>query len=78
MTELKKAGCNGFDYADIGIIKLVVQSSLKCLITAIGRTRIYLCYYSVWLAHLVSLFACNTRVIVDASSNPLVSNVKSL
>ena len=30
------------------------------------------------LAHLVSRFACNTRVIVDASSNPPVSNVKSL
>ena len=25
-----------------------------------------------WLAHLVSRFACNTRVIVDASSKPLV------
>ena len=33
---------------------------------------------SGWLAHLVSRFACNTRVIVDASSNPPVSNVKSL
>ena len=32
----------------------------------------------MWLAHLVSRFACNTRVIVDASSNPPVSNVKSL
>ena len=30
------------------------------------------------LAHLVSRFACNTRVIVDASSNSPVSNVKSL
>ena len=30
------------------------------------------------VAHLVSRFACNTRVIVDASSNPPVSNVKSL
>ena len=27
---------------------------------------------------LVSRFACNTRVIVDASSDPPVSNVKSL
>ena len=26
-----------------------------------------------WLAHLVSWFACNTRVIVDASSRPPVS-----
>ena len=31
-----------------------------------------------WLAHLVRRFACNTRVIVNASSNPLVSNVKPL
>ena len=31
-----------------------------------------------WLAHLVSRFAYNTGVIVDASSNPPVSNVKSL
>ena len=29
-----------------------------------------------WLAHLVSRFACNTRMIVDASSSPLVSHVK--
>ena len=29
-------------------------------------------------AHLVRRFACNTRVIVDASSNPPVSHVKSL
>ena len=27
-TEFKKAGCNGFDDADIDAIKLVVQSSL--------------------------------------------------
>ena len=27
----------------------------------------------VWLAHLVSRFACNTMVIVDASSSPPVS-----
>ena len=32
----------------------------------------------IGIAHLVSRFACNTRVIVDASSNPPVSNVKSL
>ena len=31
-----------------------------------------------WLVHLVSWFACNARVIVDASSDPPVSNVKSL
>ena len=31
-----------------------------------------------WLAHLVSRFACNTRVIVDASSNPPVSHLKLL
>ena len=31
-----------------------------------------------WLAHLVSRFACNTRVIVDASSNPPVSRLKLL
>ena len=30
------------------------------------------------LEHLVSRVGCNTRVIVDASSNPPVSNVKSL
>ena len=28
-----------------------------------------------WLAHLVSRFACNTRVIVDASSSPTVSRI---
>ena len=28
------------------------------------------------LAHLVSRFTCNTRIIVDASSSPLVSHVK--
>ena len=28
--------------------------------------------------HLVSLFDCNTRVIVDGSSIPLISRVKSL
>ena len=31
-----------------------------------------------WLALLIGRFACNTRVIVDASSNLPVSNVKSL
>ena len=31
-----------------------------------------------WLADLVSRFACNTRVIVDASSNPPVSRLKLL
>ena len=31
-----------------------------------------------WLAHLVSQFTCSTRVIVGASSNSLVSNVKLL
>ena len=31
-----------------------------------------------WLAHLVSRFACDTRVIVDASSNPPVSRLKLL
>ena len=31
-----------------------------------------------WLAHLVSQFACNARVIVDASSDTPVSHVKSL
>ena len=30
------------------------------------------------LAHLVSRFACNTKGIVDASSNPLVSRLKLL
>ena len=34
--------------------------------------------HSGWLAHLVSRFACNTRVIVDASSNPPVSCLKLL
>ena len=29
-------------------------------------------------AHLVSPFACNTRMIVDVSSDPLVSRVKQL
>ena len=29
-----------------------------------------------WLAHLVSRFACNTKVIVDASSSPPVSRIK--
>ena len=29
-----------------------------------------------WLAHLVSQFACNTRVIVDASSSTPVSHIK--
>ena len=28
------------------------------------------------LAHLVSQFACNTRVIIDASSSPSISCVK--
>ena len=28
------------------------------------------------LAHLVTRFVCNTKVIVDASSNPPVSHVK--
>ena len=31
---------------------------------------------SEWLAYLVIRFACNARMIVDASSNPPVSNVK--
>ena len=31
---------------------------------------------SGWLAHLVSRFACNTRMIVDASLNLLVSHIK--
>ena len=29
-----------------------------------------------WPAHFVSQFACNARLIVDASSNPTVSCVK--
>ena len=39
-TELKKAGCYVFhshDDADVDIIKLVVQSSLKCPATVIGE-----------------------------------------
>ena len=28
-----------------------------------------------WLAHLISRFACNTRLIIDASSSPPVSHV---
>ena len=31
-----------------------------------------------WLAHLVSRFACDARVIADASSSPPVSRVKLL
>ena len=31
-----------------------------------------------WLAHLIGRFACNTRVIVDASSYPPVSCLKLL
>ena len=33
-------------------------------------------YLLGWLAHLVSRFACNTRVIVDESSIPPVSRIK--
>ena len=40
--------------------------------------RIWLVGSLGWLAHLVSWFACNTKVLVDASSNPPLSNVKSL
>ena len=29
-----------------------------------------------WLAHLISRFACNTRVIVDETPSPLVSFIK--
>ena len=35
-TEFKKVGCNRIDNTDIGVIKLVIQSSLKCHITVIG------------------------------------------
>ena len=31
-----------------------------------------------WLAHLVSRFACNTRVIVNASSSPRISRLNLL
>ena len=31
-----------------------------------------------WLAHMVERLACNTRVIVDASSNLSVSRLKLL
>ena len=46
-TEFKKAGCNAFhssDDADIDyyIIKLIVLSSLNCLVTVIGENKIYL------------------------------------
>ena len=34
--------------------------------------------FSTELAHLVSRFACNTMMIVDASSSPPVSHVKKL
>ena len=34
--------------------------------------------YLGWLAHSVSRFACNTRVMVNASSNPPVSRLKLL
>ena len=41
-------------------------------------TNISFYQYMAWLAHLVSRFTCNARVLVDASSNPPFSNVKSL
>ena len=42
-------------------------------------TFLYLLIYLFllgWLAHLVSQFPCNTRMIVDASTSPPVSHVK--
>ena len=36
------------------------------------------CYFGGWLAHLVSFFAFNTRVIVDASLKQPVSLIKML
>ena len=42
LTELKKPGCNAFhlyDDAEFDITKLSVQSSLKCLITEISKTK---------------------------------------
>ena len=48
----------------------------------LGSANLKICFRVGWateaLAHLISRFACNTRVIVDASSNPPVSHVKSL
>ena len=55
-TELIKPGCNVFHpYYDaaIGTTKLSVQSFMKCLITEISETRIYLCC------------CCNTQAIIQ-------------
>ena len=43
-----------------------------CPILWMGMAKL-LIYLLGWLAHLVCLSACNTRVIIDASSSPLVS-----
>ena len=48
------------------------------VVLKISRMRQSLFWVESLLAHLVSRFACNTTVIVDTSSNPPVSNVKSL
>ena len=52
LTELKKAGCNAFylyDDADIDIKELIIQSSLKCLLTEISENKdllVLLLYYA--------------------------------
>ena len=44
----------------------------------IEEQRVYEWACVITLLHLVSRFACKTKVIVDASSNPPVSHTKSL
>ena len=61
MTELKKPVCHAFhsyDDADIGITKLSVQSSLKCLVTEISETKDLL----VLLLHHADKNHCTLKV----------------
>ena len=61
-------------------IPVLSQTSLKKLSEGEGTPRCFTLKVmsTTWLAHLVSRFACNARVIVDASSNPPVSRLKLL
>ena len=50
--------------------------SYRITIWLIDQVTLSICLFTGWLAHLVSQFACYTRVIVNASSYPPVSHLK--
>ena len=53
------------------------NTNLQCSDCSFGIKRTHHRFFLEYLARLVSRFACNTRVIVDASSSPPVSHMSN-